>query len=238
MSKRNALLGLAAAGLITSACGTSTAEPARDAVAQTPKRAALTLPADPVERAATCSGAYLAVAQLQPGFEKNGVSEDEMNRVMHPVYVDAGASGRIEQARLELAGNKSPIKAAEFRKNGKAEATIVACEEVYPAIRAGAFKALPTEDAQARIACVATAGALVQTYQATEEVRSERLPAIARLMEQLTEPVFADFERQGVTDVELMNAELRAVLARTMRSGPPGEVMTACLARFGAESRT
>jgi hypothetical protein len=235
MSKgKKIALCLAAAGLMTGGCGTSTAEPAAQTKAEAPKPVALALPGDPVERAATCSGAYLARAQLQPGFEQNGISEEDMSRVIHPAYIDAGSSGQVEQGRLELSGNKSPLKAAEFRKNGKAEAAIAACEQAYPALRRGSFKALPADDVTARAVCAATAGALAQTYEATEGVRSERMPQIARLMVELVDPVTADFERKGITDLEAMNGELRRALAESMRSGPPGEVVTACLARFKA----
>jgi hypothetical protein len=106
------------------------------------------------------------------------------------------------------------------------------CEKAYPALQSGSFKALPADPAGARAACMATAAALAQSYRATAKVRSERLPAFERLIEQLTEPVFNDFQEKGSEDVEVMNKSLREVLAETMRSGPPGEVMSACLKRF------
>lgn len=227
------VLGLCIGSIGLAGCGESGSQ-TPETLPAARKLAAVTLPVDPVERAATCSGAFMAKAQLRPDFETAGLSEADLIRVLHPVYLDATVTGELDRARLELGGNKAPQKAAEFRKNGRADAAIAECRQAEPSIRPGTFRGLPADPAQARAACVTLAAALVESYQVTEGVRAVSVPAYTRMIQGLDEPVYADLMAAGIGSEAEGSRYMRQAVAKAMRFGPPEETMQACLARFGS----
>jgi hypothetical protein len=228
-SRTKLILGLALFSRSLAACDADITPVAQAAARAAPASRVAELPADLVDRAAMCQGAF--TAQFAPS-TRNGetITEDQLNIAMHPAYIAASENGIFDSGRLEAVGAKGPAYADRFRQAGGAGPVIAKCAEAFPAMTRS--RRLAQDPRKSRRTCAAVAAALLETYEMTDRVKIGKAPAYAKMLESLQEDVVRDLWKDDDTDEGAMKLAFHRSLAEAMSSAPPGKIIGQCLERY------
>lgn len=190
----------------------------------------LALPADPVDRAATCAVVAAAEARVAVKDVQAPLPLAAQGRVVHYGLLAASAQGHFEAETANAVNRR--MNAIEGRiTGGRWQALAAPCRQAYPAA-ANAAPALPPGRLDAGMACEELAEFMANAFDGRKdlahqvsEYRTLRRTLNDRLAPALKTKVQGGFEAQ--------QAEGRKALARAAGLGPPTAVLDLCLARFG-----
>jgi len=194
---------LALAALLLASCGPKT----------------LALPADPVERAATCGAVAAASARSATNFDKP-LSLEAIGRVLHYPLL-AASSGATYSADTAAKVQERMSELQDRVVDSKWQELIPACREAFPATAVDEVS-LPGSRFEAQLGCDELGDFLRSSLEAQDEYVNE-LGEYRQLSNKL-DPVLAGGAAQ---------AERRKALAAMAKAGPPVAAMRECLERFG-----
>lgn len=188
---------------------------------------AITLPADPDERAAACHAAGL----IRSGTGDTGATlgVPQANEAAHFLLLGASIDGIAQPARARALAARGQALQAAIREAGTAADYAEPCARAYPETLPAAFKGLPADSADTRMMCFALADALVQIYRASDVRPDDRSRAYAGLDDALGARISAETGAAGEAEPAVRVAR---GLALGARAGPPTMVMDACVARY------
>jgi len=193
---------------------------------------ALELPADPLDRAATCGIVAAAEARTASTDIKAPLPLEAQGRILHYALLAASEGGEFKS---ETANNVSQRMGQLQAKvtEGKWQDLGPACRSAYP-IAAGGEAKLPEVRLDAQLACneltdfVATA---LESQEATGY--GNELSAYRHLASRLNDEIAPGLRRRAGSGREAQQKLRRQVLAEAAQLGSPVAVIGQCLKRFG-----
>lgn len=208
------VVSLALAALL-SACGAAT----------------LSLPADPVDRAAACGVVATIEARAATGDIKAPLAFEAQEHVLHYALLP-GAEGESFSAERANAVLKRMPEVQQEISRGKWQELLPACREAFPAAQVQEVT-LPSSTVDARLQCDELGdflGGALKSQDANYAARLNDYEALARNIDRTLGP---DLRARAGSDLEAQQEERRKALAKAARLGSPSVVMKQCLERYG-----
>jgi hypothetical protein len=215
MDRQNRPLLAATAALLAVSCG--------------PK--ALTLPDDPIDRAATCGVVAAAEARRAVTDIQAPLPLEAQGRIAHYALLGASAGGEFAPATANAISRRTS-ELGEQIAGGDWEDLVPACSAAFPAV-GRTDVALPEDQFEAQLGCYEMAGFLTTALagQRTNE-RHERATYVG-LHRLLGDRVAPGLRERAGPDPAAQRREQRKALAGAARLGSPVAIMRQCVRRFG-----
>ncbi|HEX6375169.1 MAG TPA: hypothetical protein VFZ91_05570 [Allosphingosinicella sp.] len=210
--KPECILGLAA--LLLAGCGAKS----------------LQLPADPVDRAATCAVVAAASARTKVADIKAPLPLAAQGKIFHYALLAASEGGELE-AEIANRVNKRMRDLQEAITGGKWQDLAPACDAAFPA--AGKTEVtLPAARLDAQLACEELAEFTSLALEGEEIHFGNELAAYRRLRSDLNDALGPGLRARAGPGLEAQGRERRRALAAAAQLGSPIAVLDACAERF------
>ncbi|TMJ14890.1 MAG: hypothetical protein E6G94_08460 [Alphaproteobacteria bacterium] len=210
---RRALLLAAALGL--AGCGQKT----------------LSLPADPIDRAATCGVVAAAEARSATANIKAALPIEAQGRILHYALL---AGNQPDGFSIERASNVSK-RMPELEANitgGKWQDLAPACAAAYPETATSEVE-LPSGRYDALIGCDEVAHFLTEALERQEVQYGKELGDYATLRRKLESQITPGLHARAGSDVAKQQVERRKAMAGMVKRGNPALVAQQCVKKFG-----
>lgn len=210
--KPSILLCLAALGL--AACG--------------PKP--LELPADPVDRAATCAVVAAATARTQVADLKAPLPLAAQGKIFHFALLASSEDGEFKPETANRV-NQRMQALQESITGGKWQDLAAPCDSAFPA--AGKSEVtLPAGQLDAQLACEELAEFASVALEGGEIHFGNELAGYRRMRSELNDALGPGLRARAGADLEAQGRERRRALAAAAELGSPIPVLDACMERF------
>lgn len=186
------------------------------------------LPADPVQRAATCGVIAAADARKASNNVEAKLTLEQQGAILHPAMLAGSESGRFDKTRTAEAVNAMPALGDKIT-SGKWEPLVAECRTAFPA---PAEVTLPTEALTAEAGCHDLAAFFTDAMRASEADYVEKIRAYDGMRRELDPKLGASLKARGLTGTRGEETRDKAV-AELVQLGNPVSVLDACVARFG-----
>lgn len=214
MTPRTTLL-IPLATLLASACG--------------PKP--LSLPQDPVERAATCGVVAAASARSGSADVKTPLTMEQQASILHYALLGGGEGKDFSQDRVAAVVQRMPELEAGIT-GAKWQELVQPCREAFPATAPGKPVALPKDPQEARLSCYMLSEFLTKSLGQHEAALGDQLAVYGGMNRDLDPRIGASLKARGLSKDQARDAR-REALGSAAQLGPPVAVMKACLDKFG-----
>ena len=191
---------------------------------------ALTLPDEPVDRAATCGVIAAQSARLATHDIQASLPFDAMGRIIHYPLL-AGAAGGSFSADIAEKVQTRMTALQDGISEGKWQELIPACQTAFPATAVEQIK-LPADRFEAQLGCVELGDFLRSALEKQAEYANE-LGEYRDLAAKLEATLATGVRSCAGSEQGARQEERRKPLATIVKAGPPVAVMRECLARFG-----
>lgn len=198
---------MVAAALVLAACG--------------PQQ--LTLPSDPIDRAATCAVVSAADARSRQG----ELDFDAQARVIHHAML-AGVEGQDFSATRASAVLSRMNDLQDDILGNRWRRLIAPCDEAYPIVKKTAGIELPKGRLDAALGCYSMGDFLAKTVLSGDPRARERFADMTRMKRELDGPVGDALKARGAKAQALKEA----AFVRMAKLGAPAAVMNICTGRF------
>ena len=188
------------------------------------------LPAQPVDRAATCGVVAAAEARAGTSDIKAPLSFASMQRILHYPLL-AGSTGDRFVPESASAVQKQMTELQDRIIAGKWQDLVPACKAAFPATVITKVE-LPADRFQAQLGCYELADFIRSALEKGGEYDNE-LSAYHELSMKLDPVLGAGLRSRGGTDFKSQQEQRHKALATIVKAGPPTEVMRQCVAKFG-----
>lgn len=188
------------------------------------------LPADPVQRAATCG--VIAAAQARKGYAnvEAKLTFEQQGAILHPAMLVGSAGGRFDKTRTAAVVNAMPALGDKVT-SGKWEPLVAECQTAFPAT--GADKVtLPADPLEAQAGCHDLAAFFTNALRASEADYIDRVRALDGMRRTLDPKLGAGLKARGLGGTRGEETRDKAVAA-LVKLGNPVKVLDQCVARFG-----
>ena len=190
----------------------------------------LTLPEQPIDRAATCGVVAVAEGRLGTADIKAPLPFDAMGRVLHYPLL-AGSTGESFSSEAAADVQKRMTDLEGSITEGKWQELIPACRAAYPATAVSEIK-LPGDRLEAQLGCYAL-GDFMRSALEEQGKYDNELGAYRQLGYKLDAAVGPSLRARVGNDVEAQQEARGKALVTMARAGAPVAVMKECIARFG-----
>lgn len=191
---------------------------------------ALQLPADPVDRAATCGVVTAAVARTAVADVQAPLPLAAQGKIMHHALLAASNGGEFE-AETANRVNKRMRELQESITGGKWQDLVPACDAAFPAA-AKTEITLPGGRLDAQLACEELADFADVALEGQEIHYGNELAGYRRMRSALNDALAPGLRSRAGADVEAQRRERKRALAAATQLGSPIPVLDACVARF------
>lgn len=206
--------GLAGAALILAGCGAKSLE----------------LPADPVDRAATCGVVAAATARTAVSDVQAPLPLAAQGRIFHYALLAASA-GETFEAETANRVNKRMGELQESITGGKWQALGPACDSAFP--EAGKTQVtLPEARLDAQLACEELAEFTSVALEGEERNYGNELAGYRRMRSALNDALGPGLRARAGSNLEAQARERKRSLAAAAKLGSPIAVLDACAERF------
>jgi hypothetical protein len=193
-----------------------------------PKR--LALPADPVDRAATCAVVAAAAARTAVTDIKAPLPLAAQGKIFHYALLAASA-GETFGPETANRVNKRMGELQESITGGKWEALAPACDSAFPV--AGKVEVtLPEGRLDAQLACEELAEFASVALEGEEVHYGNELAGYRRMRSALNDALAPGLRARAGAGLEAQTRERRLALAAAAKLGSPIPVLDACMKRF------
>ena len=190
---------------------------------------ALTLPEEPIDRAATCGVVAANSARLATSDIQAPLSFEAMGRIVHYPLL-AGSAGESFSSELAAKAQSRMTELQEGISEAKWQELIPQCRVAFPATALEEVK-LPADDFDAQLGCVELGDFLRSALEEQAEYGNEL--SEYRAFSTKREASLASWLRNRAGPaLQDRVAERHRALAAMAKAGPPIIVMSECLARF------
>ena len=191
---------------------------------------ALTLPDDPVDRAATCGVIAAQSARLATHDVQAALPFEAMGRIIHYPLLAGSAGGSFSsEIAAKAQGRMTELQAGI--SEGKWQELVPACRSAFPATAIEQVT-LPVDRFEAQLGCVELGDFLRSSLEEQAEYGNE-LAEYRELSRKLETAVTAGLRSRAGPALSARIEERHKALAALAKAGPPVAVMRQCLARFG-----
>lgn len=192
---------------------------------------ALTLPADPIDRAATCGVVPAASARAGSTNIEAPLTFDQQGAILHYALLEGAAGNGFHRDRVAAVTERMSAVEAEVT-GGKWQALAPSCAAAYPATRAKEVS-LPDDSLVAQQGCDALSDFLGTALRSRETDYPDEFGDMAGLERKLDTRIGATQARRGgASPAEAQESRTRA-LGAMVELGPPATVLRACFERYG-----
>ena len=191
---------------------------------------ALTLPEQPVDRAATCGVIAANSARLASQDVQAVLPFDAMGRIIHYPLL-AGSTGGSFSSDVAVEVQSRMTELQDRISEGKWQELVPACRAAFPATAVEQVK-LPTDVFEAQLGCVELGDFLSSALEKQPEYGNE-LAEYRALGRKLEARLTAGLRSRVGPDLPARIEERHKALATIAETGPPVTVLRECLARFG-----
>jgi hypothetical protein len=190
----------------------------------------LDLPADPVDRAATCGVVAAATARTALPDIKAPLPLAAQGKIFHYALLAASAGGTFE-ADTANGVNKRMRDLQESITGGKWKALAPACAAAFPAAEKTEV-ALPEARLDAQLACEELAEFTSVALDGEETHYGNELAGYRRMRSALNDALAPGLRARAGADLEAQGRERKRALAAAAQLGTPVAVLDKCLERF------
>ena len=191
----------------------------------------LALPADPVDKAATCAVVSAADARLKYPDAKGDLDFDAQTRIIHYAML-AGIDGEGFSTKRASAVVSRMSEVEATVTSGKWQDLVAPCDQAFPEVKKTGGIALPEARFDAQLGCYALADFLVKTVTTTDPKAQDRFTAFQKMKRDLDASIGATMKARGAASYEKTLDLKQAALVKMTRLGAPAQVMTMCTERF------
>jgi hypothetical protein len=192
---------------------------------------ALTLPADPVDRAATCG--IVAAAEARSGATADfnqSLPIAAQGRIVHYALLGASADGHFSAETANAISHRMSALQAEVT-NGKWQDLAPACRAAFPA--ASAEAGLPDDRLDAQLGCSELAQFTATALEADKAHYGPQLAEYRRLRTRLSDRLGPALRGRAGPDLTAQRKAGDKALAGIAQHGSPVAVLDLCLKKFG-----
>ena len=191
----------------------------------------LTLPDDPIDRAATCGVVAAASARAGQTNIEAPLTFDQQGQILHYAMLEGAAGEAFQRDRVAQVTERMSAVEADVT-SGKWQTLAEPCRAAYPATQATEID-LPGDPLVAQQGCDALSDFLGTALRARENDYSQEFGKMAALERKLDSRIGAtEARRGGATAAESADARNRA-MSTLVKLGSPAAVLRACFERYG-----
>lgn len=190
------------------------------------------LPADPVQRAATCGVVAAAEARRVSGNVEAKLTIEQQGGILHYALLAGAEGGSFDQSRAAAVVNAMPGLGDEVT-GGKWEPLVQQCQAAYPATNAAGPVQLPADPLRAQAGCQELGSFITNALRASESDFPDRMRAYDAMRRGLDARLGATAHARGLSQAQASDARDKA-MAELIRLGQPTAVLERCVERFGA----
>ena len=191
---------------------------------------ALELPADPIDRAATCAVVAAAAARTAVTDVQAPLPLAAQGKIFHHALLAASQGGEFKAE----AANRVNTRMRELEAgitDGKWKDLVPACDSAFPAA-AKTDVALPDGRFEAQIACEELAEFAGVALEGAERDFGNELAGYRRMRTELNDAIGPGLRERAGPDTEAQSRERKRALASAAALGSPIAVLDKCRARF------
>lgn len=212
---RYMVLTASAAAFLLSSCG--------------PKK--LELPADPVDRAASCAVVSAIEARTSSPNAKGGLSFDAQSKIIHHAMLAASESGTFS-SDIASAVVKRMSDVEKPISDGQWQDLQAPCAAAFPAASKSEGVELPAARFDAQLGCYALDDFITRSVTSSDPEAETRATSYGDLRRKLDSPIAAGLRARGASTYEKSQAAKDKALARMSKLGTPSAVMKLCTERY------
>lgn len=190
----------------------------------------LTLPTEPVDRAATCGIVAAAEARMKSAVSA-ALPLEAQGRILHYALLTASEGGEFKAETANAVSRRMTELQEEVTK-GKWQDLAPACASAFPATRKTAVE-LPAGRFEAQIQCEELADFLGTALIQQEVNYGNELAGWSRMRSDLNDAMAPSLRARAGASLDAQRQERRKGLAAAAQLGPPTATMELCLKRFG-----
>lgn len=189
----------------------------------------LELPAQPIDRAATCGVVAAAEARAGTADIKAPLSFASMQRILqYPLLAGSTGDSFVPESASAVQSKMTELQGRIIA--GKWQDLVPACKAAFPATAITKLE-LPADRFQAQLGCYELADFIRSALEKGGEYDNE-LSAYHELSMKLDPVLGAGLRSRGGTDFKSQQEQRHKALATIVKAGPPTEVMRQCVAKF------
>jgi hypothetical protein len=192
----------------------------------------LTLPEEPVDRAATCGVVAAAEARAATVDVKADLPFDAMLRILHYTLL-AGSTGDHFSSEAAASVQQRMTDLQDGIINGKWQPLVTECKAAFPATAVEAVK-LPSDRFEAQLGCYEL-GDFIRSALDKQGGYDKDLQAYRDLGQKLDTTLSVAMPARAGSTAGAQQEERTKALAAMAKLGPPAAVMRECVAKFGGK---
>ena len=195
-------------------------------------RQAMTLPDDPIERAATCGVVETAAARQQDGAAVGKpLTVETQGRILHYALLVASADKAYDSAIASAVVKRMPA-IADSVTAGDWQKLQAPCAAAYPAV-ARTQVALPADPLAAALGCDELATFMRTALARQNYAFATTLDSYDKLNRALDQRIAPLFSSRGIMALPARLAQRNKALAAIVERGSPVPMLELCSARYG-----
>ena len=191
----------------------------------------LALPADPIERAATCGVVAAATLRTAAGV-KGDLSPEDQGRIFHYPLLAASEGGAYDPTKAGAVFKLQPQLADRITK-GKWQELQPACAEAYPATVVKQ-PTLPAGQLDSALQCYMTLDFMRKALADAGASYAEASVKYGAIATHLDPKVSAALKSAGIKGNDAIQVRRKQALADAAKLGPPPAIIAACTEKYGA----
>ena len=192
---------------------------------------ALTLPEQPVDRAATCGVVAATEARAATPDIQQPLPFTAQGRILHYALL-AGAQGEEFSAETATAVNQRMSDLQEEITTGEWQALVPACASAFPATEKTEVT-LPADNFEAGLACDELGDFMSMALRSQEVEYASQLGEYSDLAREFDATLGPGLRSRAGAGLPAQQQARRVALADAAKLGPPVMVMRQCVERFG-----
>lgn len=189
------------------------------------------LPADPVQRAATCGVVTAAETRQASGSVEAKLTLEQQGRILHYAMLAGSEGGRFDKTRTAAVVNAMPGLGDKVT-SGEWQERVPECAAAFPATAAREVT-LPTDPLQAQAGCHDLADFFTNAMRASEADYIDTIRDYDSMRRDLDPKLGATLRARGLDQAQSEEARDKA-LAALVQLGNPVTVLNQCVKRFGS----
>ncbi|HEX8124275.1 MAG TPA: hypothetical protein VF548_01700 [Allosphingosinicella sp.] len=190
----------------------------------------LALPADPIDRAATCAVVAATAARTAEADVKAPLPLAAQGKIFHHALLAASEGGTFEAETANRVNKRMRALEAGIT-GGKWQDLVPVCDSAFPAtVKTGAT--LPAGRFEAQIACEELAEFTSIALEGAERDYGNELAAYRRMRTELNDAIAPGLRAKAGSDTEAQARERKRALAQAAALGSPISVLGKCRERF------
>jgi hypothetical protein len=192
----------------------------------------LELPANPIDRAATCGIISAATARVAMTELKKPLSLQSQGRILHYATIAASESGTFDPQVANQVSQRMPQLQADLLKHKKWQSLAPACAAAFPAAEKTEIT-LPAARTDALLQCDEAANFLLLALESQNSDYANALSDYRQLKHKLDAALVAGLRSRVGTSPAAQQTERRKAMAKASALGSPVPLLDACRKKFG-----